>query len=81
MATIHLMPVVPRREATTSTLNTGERLTSNLHRAITAYVAAYGVEALDLELKRALIKCVPSSERLSLAGEQTWASTKEEFTG
>lgn len=59
-ATITHLGIAPKREALVHTINTGERLTDNLRRAMVAYVAAYGIEALKLECQRTVIReCVP----------------------
>lgn len=55
-ATIHPLDIAARREAQLSTINTGDRLRDNLHRAALAYAAAYGVQAMQAEVCRAVIK-------------------------
>lgn len=58
-ATITPINIAHRREAVMSTINTDDRLTTNLRRAMIAYIAAYGIEALKLEAQRAVInECV-----------------------
>jgi len=52
--------MVPRRESLLSTINTGERLRDALHRAATAFIAAYGRDAYDKELLRIQIRSAAS---------------------